>query len=168
MVRLVDTSTGESYRPNRLTLTILHSRASMCRWPLGLFAAEYGQNQHRRHQPFIRTRVPASRWRSGNPPAALPTDASRCGSRGHRDRQAACSSQTDFSTQSIFVVGHSSRLTTSDPGHGSFDHRPVIGSAARATAAVVFLLALAVGGFLLRFGSSLLTTKPRQASIPLT
>ena len=43
MVRLVDTSTGESYRPNRLTLTILPLEGVDVALAPGLFAAEYGR-----------------------------------------------------------------------------------------------------------------------------
>ncbi len=150
MVRLVDTSTGESYRPNRLTLTILPLEGVDVTLAPGVV----------RGRIWAKTNIVVTNRSSEHVSLHLDGAAEtlrlRCRPT-HLDvapgdietaklRVRAKPRLLDANRYSLSVTARGSQLPIR--ATGSFDHRPVIGSAARATAAVVFLLALAVGGFL--------------------
>ena len=150
MVRLVDTSTGESYRPNRLTLTILPLEGVDVTLAPGVI----------RGRIWAKTNIVVTNRSSEHVSLHLDGAAEtlrlRCRPT-HLDvapgdiktaklRVRAKPRLLDANRYSLSVTARGSQLPIR--ATGSFDHRPVIGSAARATAAVVFLLALAVGGFL--------------------
>ena len=150
MVRLVDTSTGESYRPNRLTLTILPLEGVDVTLAPGVV----------RGRIWAKTNIVVTNRSSEHVSLHLDGAAEtlrlRCRPT-HVDvapgdietaklRVRAKPRLLDANRYSLSVTARGSQLPIR--ATGSFDHRPVIGSAARATAAVVFLLALAVGGFL--------------------
>ena len=150
MVRLVDTSTGESYRPNRLTLTILPLEGVDVALAPGVVRGRV------RAKTNIVVTNRSSEHVSLHLDGAAETLRLRCRPT-HLDvapgdiktaklRVRAKPRLLDANRYSLSVTARGSQLPIR--ATGSFDHRPVIGSAARATAAVVFLLALAVGGFL--------------------
>lgn len=150
MVRLVDTSTGKSYRPNRLTLTILPLEGVDVALAPGVVRGRVRAKTNivvtNRSSEHVSLHLDgaAETLRLRCRPTHLDVAPGDIGTAKLRVR--AKPRLLDANRYSLSVTARGSQLPIR--ATGSFDHRPVIGSAARATAAVVFLLALAVGGFL--------------------
>ena len=150
MGRLVDTATGETCGTNQITLTILPLEGVDVALAPGVVRGRV------RAKTNIVVTNRSSKHVSLHLDGAAESLRLRCRPK-HLDvapgdvktaklRVRAKPRLIDANRYPLSVTARGSQLPIR--ATGSFDHRPVIGSVARTTTAVVFLLALAVGGFL--------------------
>ncbi len=150
MVRLVDTATGETCGTNQITLTILPLEGVDVALAPGVVRGRV------RAKTNIVVTNRSSKHVSLHLDGAAESLRLRCRPK-HLDvapgdiktaklRVRAKPRLIDANRYPLSVTARGSQLPIR--ATGSFDHRPMIGSVAKTTTAVVFLLALAVGGFL--------------------